>query len=39
MDIIATVKSQTVDCRVCMASIAGIYAPILVLTAAALLAF
>ena len=39
MDVIATVKSQTVDCRMCMASIAGIYAPILILTTAALFAF
>lgn len=35
MDIIATVKTQTSDCKLCMATIAGIYMPILILVAAA----
>jgi len=39
MNKIFTSKANTVDCRFCLATVAGIYSPLILLLAAAALAF
>lgn len=39
MNIFTTNQSTTVDCKLCLASIAGIYSPLLLILAAAFVVF
>ena len=39
MNIISTIQMQTTDCKLCMATLAAIYSPLLLILIAALVAF